>query len=57
MSDPAVLNRQRAEDAFAVHAALLKAQVNDPALRDNPQWTIIRQEAFERFSLAFEGAK
>jgi hypothetical protein len=44
---------QEALDAFAVHCALLKAERADPRLRDNPQWTIHRQDAFEAFSKAF----
>lgn len=43
----------RARDAFAVHAALLKAERDDPSLSRNPQWTLLRQDAYERFSNAF----
>lgn len=43
----------RARDAFAVHAALLKAERDDPKLSDNPQWTVLRQDAYEAFRSAF----
>lgn len=56
---PRVINydSQLAEDAFAVHAALLKAEARDRRLRHNPQWTVIRQDAYERFAVAFQEAK
>lgn len=46
-------DERRAIDAFNVHCALLRAERNEPALKNNPQWTIIRQDAFEAFSAAF----
>ena len=46
-------HEQEATDAFAVHCALLKAECYDPDLRKNPQWTVLRQDAFERWSNAF----
>lgn len=47
------VHEQEAHDAFAVHCALLKAERRDPELSKNPQWTVLRQDAFERFSNAF----
>ncbi len=47
---------QRATDAFAAHAALLKAQVADRALVDNPFWIMLRQDAYERAFVEFEKA-
>lgn len=47
---------RKADDAFAAHAALLKAEARDQRLKRNPEWTIIRQDAFERFTLAFREA-
>lgn len=41
----------KACDAFAVHAALLRAETLDSTLRGNPQWTMMRQDAYERFAL------
>lgn len=41
--------RSRLQDAFDVHAALLTAEVTLPYLRDNPQWNIIRMDAYETF--------
>lgn len=48
------MDEHRAMDAFAVHVALIKAEQREPALRRNPQWTIIRQDAFEAFANAFQ---
>lgn len=48
------LDEQRAFDAFAVHCALIKAEQREPSLSQNPQWTIIRQDAFEAFANAFK---
>lgn len=45
----------RAANAFAVHQALLKAERADPTLQDNPAWTVLRQDAYANFELAFEG--
>lgn len=47
------VREQQTLDAFAVHSALLKAERDDPALSGNPQWTILRQDVYERFSQAF----
>jgi hypothetical protein len=45
---------QRAEQAFAAHAAILKAQVADRSLVDNPFWIMLRQDAYERAFNEFE---
>lgn len=47
------MDERKAREAFDVHAALLKAERADPALRNNPHWTILRQDAFETFCAAF----
>lgn len=46
-------NEQRASDAYAVHCALLKAERADRSLSRNPQWIMLRQDAYEAFSNAF----
>lgn len=48
-------DERQAADAYLVHIALLKAERDDPTLKDNPVWTIHRQDAYERFCVAFEG--
>lgn len=48
------VDEQKAADAFAVHAALCRCERDMPTLRTNPQWTILRQDAFERFATCFE---
>lgn len=45
---------QEAVDAFNVHAALLRAQRDAPSLADNPLFTMMKQDAYERFHIAFE---
>lgn len=45
---------QSAENAFQAHAALLKAERDDRLLRRNPYWSLLRQDGYERFALAFE---
>lgn len=47
-------NKQKAEHAFEVHRALILLEQVRPGLLDNPQWTILRQDAFERCNEAFE---
>lgn len=42
-----------AEQAFAVHAALLKAETADPSLADNPFWRVLRLNAYEQFHNLF----
>lgn len=46
-------NEQQAHDACEVHFALLRAERDHPELKNNPLWTIHRQDAYERFSNAF----
>lgn len=46
-----------ADDAFAVHAALVKAEARDQRLKRNPQWQLVRMDAYERFAMAFKEVK
>ncbi len=43
----------QAELAFNVHAALLKAQSDEPELALNPYWRAMRAHAFSLFLSAF----
>lgn len=56
MQQPFVIhvNMERAELAFATHTALVKMEAADPTLRDNPYWTMLRQDAWEQFWIAFD---
>jgi hypothetical protein len=55
MNIPVILcDAVRADNAFRAHKALLHAERDNPKLKDNPHWTLLRQEAFERFAEAFE---
>lgn len=47
---------EEAEEAFAAHSALLKAERADPGLSGNPYWQALRDAAFARFRAAFERA-
>lgn len=53
---PAIIryDEKRATDAFAAHKALIECERMRPELRHNPAWTVLRQDAFENFTLAFE---
>lgn len=55
--DDPLSTTQRADQAFAAHAAMMQAEARSQALRDNPFWTMLRQDAFERFALELERAK
>jgi hypothetical protein len=58
MKPPAAPNDPRqALDAFAVHAALLRAERAEPSLRENPRWILIRMDAAEAFVVEFEKAR
>ncbi|MGJ0236967.1 hypothetical protein ACQEPB_00400 [Novosphingobium fluoreni] len=37
------------QDAWAAHRGLLMAEQRDPSLRDNPQWKLLRMDAYETF--------
>lgn len=54
MEVPVILyDEQQAHDAYVVHIALLMAERADPTLKNNPVWTMHRQDAYERFAVAF----
>ena len=46
-----------ANAAFAVHAALAKAEAAEPGLADNEHWREQREIAFARFNAAFCAGK
>lgn len=52
-----LMDAKRANNAFEVHATLLKMEAERPSLKDNPQWQLIRMDAFEAFDNAFREAK
>jgi hypothetical protein len=43
-----------ADNALRAHMALVKAEKDNPALKANPHWSLLRQDAFERFAEAFQ---
>lgn len=47
------MDKQRAEQAWEAHSALLRAEAANPALRDNPVWKCLRMDAYEAFRSAF----
>jgi hypothetical protein len=47
-------DERKAADAYLAHIALLKAERDDPALKNNPVWTLLRQDAYEHFVRAYE---
>lgn len=48
------VDERRAMDAFEVHQALLLAERRNRLLRENPQWQILRADAYEAFASAYE---
>ena len=50
-------NKRAAAECFAAHQALVQTERANPALRSNPHWVMLRQDAYERFSLAYEVQK
>ena len=38
-----------ADETYQVHAALVKAEADDPALKNNPRWRLLRMDAYEDF--------
>lgn len=47
-------DEQRAHDAWECHRVLLLTERDRPWLRENPQWLMLRADAFEQFALSFE---
>lgn len=43
----------KAELAFEVHQALMKAEADNPSLRQNPFWAVVRTDAYGEFCRAF----
>jgi hypothetical protein len=43
-----------ADDAYAAHAALVRAEKADPSLIGNPHWKALRDSAYARFRSALE---
>ena len=43
----------RADQAFAAYKAMCAAQKRDPALLENPEWAIARDDLHARFERAF----
>ena len=44
----------RAMQAQEAHYAIVRATAAQPSLRANPFWTLIRQDAYERFAIEFQ---
>lgn len=49
------MDEAKATMAWEVHRALLLAERDDQALRDNPLWQAFRAEAYAEFHRAFIG--
>jgi len=46
-----------AQFAFEAHSELLRLMISKPELRDNPVWTMLRQEAYEMLETTFGGGQ
>lgn len=49
-----LFDQRRASEAYEAHSALLRTERLVPALKRNPHWIMLRQDAFERFAEAFK---
>lgn len=49
------LDKMRECQAEAAYLALMRADKAEPSLRDNPYWTILKQDAYERYMVLFTG--
>lgn len=47
-------DEMRAHQAWEAHTALIRAELRQPALKDNPQWAVLRDVAAANFISAFE---
>lgn len=54
MSAP--INDAEAEEAFLAYAAVVKCEVENPHLKDNPYWVSVRETAYARFRMWFEAS-
>lgn len=54
---PSPSTRQRAQQAYEAHAAIMRQTAATPALLDNPYWTMLRQDAFERAMVEIEAVR
>lgn len=46
-------DEHRANQAWEAHSTLVKAMIGNPELRDNPIWTMFRNEAYYLLQEAF----
>jgi len=44
----------RAHEAWEAHQAMVKAEIRQPSLKDNPAWVTLRETAMAVFLSAFE---
>lgn len=58
LAEPPVIyyERDKADLAFEVHQALMKAEADNPSLRENPFWAVLRSDAYGEFCRAFARA-
>lgn len=49
-----LFDQRKASDAWEAHSELLKLMIRNPSLRDNPVWTLLRQEAYELLCEAYK---
>jgi len=57
-ADQVYSNKARlAADAFSAHCAMVSLEAIRPELKHNPAWTVLRQDAYENFTLAFEAVQ
>jgi hypothetical protein len=48
-------DERRAHYAWEAHRAMIRAELRDPALKNNVEWAALREAACANFIMAFEG--
>ncbi|WP_103729002.1 hypothetical protein [Novosphingobium sp. HII-3] len=46
-------DERKARAAWDAHSELMRAMIRNPNLRDNPVWSMLRQDAYEHLCEAF----
>ena len=48
---------KQSDFAWQAYAAIMRCETGRPDLKENPFWTMLRHDAYERFVIEFEGKK
>lgn len=48
---------KQSDAAWQAYAAIMRCETRRPDLKENPFWTMLRHDAYERFVIEFESKK